>query len=149
MKLNLQCGISSGFLFTSFFMLLISRYVSKDFISLLTKEQKEEYDKVVYERRKIFTISFVVAFFLSYLFHKFHKEKSEVPLVECSNTLIFIILQYFIYNLYPKKYNMFDFVAKDEKLVKEWIKVYKQMKYDWNVGILSGLVGYILIIYLK
>ena len=71
MKLNLQCGISSGFLFTSFFMLLISRYVSKDFISLLNKEQKEYYDKVVYERRKIFTISFVIALFLSYLYHKF------------------------------------------------------------------------------
>lgn len=149
MKLNLQCGISSGFLFTSFFMLLISRYVSKDFISLLNKEQKEYYDQVVYERRKIFIISFVLALFLSYLYHKFHKENSEVPLVECSNTLVFIILQYFTYNLYPKKYNMFDFVAKDEKLVKGWIKVNKQMKYDWNVGILSGLVGYILIIYLK
>ena len=44
---------------------------------------------------------------------------------------------------------MFDFVAEDEKLVKEWIKVDQQMKYDWNVGIISGLVGYILIIYLK
>ena len=149
MKINLQCGLSSGFLFTSFFMLLISRYVSKDFISLLNKEQKEQYDKVVYERRKILTISVIISFMLAYLFHKFHKEQSDLPLIECSNTLIFILLQYFIYNLYPKKYNMFDFVAKEEKLITEWIKVYKQMKYDWTVGVLSGLVGYILLIYLK
>ena len=149
MKLNLQCGVSAGFIFTSFFMLLISRYVSKDFVSLLNNEQKEEYDKVIYERRKILTISFVVSFFLSYLFNKFHKNNSSVPLIECSNTLVFVLLQYFIYTLYPKKYNMFDFVKNDSKLNEEWIKVYKQMKYDWTVGILSGIIGYVLIIYLK
>tara|TARA_E500000331_G_scaffold304305_1_gene307316 strand:+ start:95 stop:487 length:393 start_codon:yes stop_codon:yes gene_type:complete len=130
-------------------MLLISRYVSKDFTSSLNDKLKEKYEQVVYERRKIFVISFVVSFFLTYLFDKFHKENSHIPIIECSNTLIFVILQYFIYNLYPKKYNMFDFILDDKNLMKEWIKVYKQMNYDWNVGILSGLIGYILLVYLK
>jgi hypothetical protein len=130
-------------------MLLISKYHNKDFVALLNEKQKEEFDKVLYEKKKIFTISIIISFMLSYFFHKFHKEQSDTPLIECSNTLIFILLQYFIFNLYPKKYNMFDIVLKDEKLTREWFKVYKQMKYDWTVGILSGIIGYILLVYLK
>ena len=52
MKINLQCGVSYGFLFTSFFMLLISKYHNKDFVALLNEKQKEEFDKVLYEKKK-------------------------------------------------------------------------------------------------
>ena len=144
MKLNFQCGISFAFLFTSFFMMISSK---KDkFKDSLGEKYLEIYTKIVNERREIWFLSTVIGIIVTYLYHNNFSMGTNTKILACSNTLVFFLVQYFVYNLYPKKNWMLDHIS-EKKDIKSWLEMYKNMKKKWHYGLIIGLLGYLFINY--
>ena len=144
MKVNLQCGFSFAFLFTSFFMMLSSK--KGEFIDNLGKGKLSIYKKIVKERRNIWFLSTVSAIIISFIYHKNFSSGDNNKILACSNTLVFFLVQYFVYSLYPKKNWMLDNLS-EKKDIKNWLKMYKKMKNRWHLGLILGLIGYLFVNY--
>ena len=71
---------------------------------------------------------------------------TNTKILACSNTLVFFLVQYFVYNLYPKKNWMLDHIS-EKKDIKAWLEMYKNMKKKWHYGLIIGLLGYLFINY--
>lgn len=144
MKLNFQCSISFAFLFTSFYMMISSK---KDkFKNSLGNKYLKIYSKVVDERRKIWYLSTVIGILVTYVYHINFSIGENAKFLACSNTLVFFLVQYFVYNLHPKKNWMLDHIS-EKKDIKNWLKMYKKMKKNWHIGLVLGLFGYLFINY--
>ena len=144
MKLNFQCGISFAFLFTSFLMMISSK---KDkFKDNLGEKYLEIYTKIVNERREIWFLSTVIGIIVTYVYHNNFSMGTNTKILACSNTLVFFLVQYFVYSLYPKKNWMLNHIS-EKKDIKAWLEMYKSMKKKWHYGLIIGLLGYLFINY--
>jgi hypothetical protein len=144
MKINFQCGLSVGFLFTSFLMMFLSK--GSKFEKSLDKDKLKMYKKVVSERRNIWFLSTVIGVIASYVYHKNFSISDNSKFLACSNTLVFFLVQYFVYTLHPKKNWVLNNLEKKED-VSNWLKMYRKMKYKWHIGIIMGLIGYVMFNY--
>ena len=110
------------------------------FMSLLNREQKNTYTKIIKERVFIYLLGTVVGILLAITYNKFYKFNI------CISLTIIFITQMIIYKIYPKStYMMYH--LKNKAQTDAWMDIYTHMKYNWIKSVGLGLLSYLFILY--
>ena len=133
-----------------FFSILVSMLSSKmskkhkDFKKILTVEQAKTYDDIVQERLYIFLIGLCIGIVVAFIATNYIKMNSKVNKI-CLFVTIALVVNVFVYMIYPKKKWMLKEIKDSPEAVEAWLEVYKEMKHKKFMGIGIGLVAYYLL----
>jgi uncharacterized protein YacL len=129
----------------SMIMSMLASKKSKNFVNfmnILDNNQQQIYKKIIKERMNIYIQGMVIGILLGVLFSynsSFNREQ---------RTCIFIVIalgfNYLYYSLYPKTTYMIQHLKTPEQNTA-WLKIYKEMKFRCKIGLILGIVGYILL----
>ena len=141
MKCKIHCGIGLALMMGTLFTMAGGRNkVFKNFKNDLSDEQKKIYKEIRFERMRIYIYSTLLGILVSYLYHTtINKNKDLAGLLSCQNSIIFFMVQYLSYNIWPKSKWILDYL-KSEKQIKRWRKKYSLMKSRYYIGIILGLI---------
>lgn len=149
--------IASIFIIASIYMTsrINKSTVSNAFLSTLSKEQQEKYEKITNERKSIYYKGFFYSFLLAILLlilkslllsnkiitsnmiTSILKNKYQSGSFIAGTTLL---TTYFYYILAPKTdYMVLHLESKKQK--EEWLNVYKTMQYTYHSGLALGIVA--------
>ena len=111
------------------------------FMATLSVSEKEKYERIVSERRKIYLSGYVIGLILSFLYIQMFssKEKGGYSLL-CIVAAITFLTSYFFYILYPKRQLMIVKLSKENQR-REWVNIYKKMQYHYHTGIVLGIIA--------
>jgi len=143
MACYITCALAVAFLVAYFYIMLSQKklLVSE---AVLQEGLGEIYDKIVDERAKIFILSSVIGIIGGIIYIIWRKNKVQtIPLI-CTAILIFFLIQMFIYTIYPKSDYILNHITNNEE-ARAWLNIYNQMKKNFIVGFIIGLVGYTLL----
>ena len=114
----------------------------RNFMSLLDDNQQQIYKSVIKERMNIYIQGMVIGVILAILC-TFNNKLSRQ-----NNICLFIVIalgfNWIYYSVYPKSTYMLSHLSSTEQN-KAWLKIYKEMKLRCKIGLLLGVVGYILL----
>ena len=121
----------------------------KQFVNLLEEQPdgeryKKHYEKVINERFSIYVKATIAGLIASIIITYFiiKKKYTESKFYNtCSFTGIALLIQFFVYMLFPKKYTM-SHVLVTEELREEWNDVYRVYQSSYWTGILVGILAY-------
>lgn len=113
------------------------------FMATLSVSEKEKYERIVSERRKIYLSGYVIGLILSFLYIQmfYSKEKGGYSLL-CIVAAITFLTSYFYYILHPKRQLMIVKLSKENQR-REWVNIYKKMQYHYHMGIVLGMIAVI------
>lgn len=119
--------------------------VMKDFRDSLNEKQREKYNEITKNRRKIYTNGMMLGAALSVA--PIYLLGGRKNLVSINNLCIFIstvlITSYLFYMLSPKGEYMIIHLDDKEKREK-WLKIYKKMQMNYHIGLVLGIVAVVL-----
>jgi hypothetical protein len=102
------------------------------------------YDKIAQERMTIslygYFYGFLLSLFLIYYNVKLKKEKMNTWAMVCLVMATCFIVNYFYYILSPKSDYILNHTNNSEQ-VKAWLQMYREMQYNYHMGIVLGIVG--------
>ena len=140
----ISCSISLVFIIAMVYMTYNTYDISNQYESQLSPELTEVYRKIVEERSRIYSQGFLLGIVLSLLFIfyqvKFRKTKISRLAMGCTVLSISFVVNYLYYTISPKSDYMLNHI-QDEKQAKAWLEMYRQMKKNYHVGFLLGLVA--------
>ena len=142
-----ECYLSAAFLGSSIYMMFAKGTNHKQLFDSLDDEQKIIYAKIKKERFSIWMKSTIAAVIGSVIIAKVGRAYFGINNYfnrACIGTLIYYMIQYMVYTLYPKSDYMLNHI-KNNKQSKAWLKVYKSMKNKWHTGLIFGIIGYFLL----
>ena len=139
-----SCLIASIFIVSMIYKIFFhDNKVLNNFNEVLDNKQREIYVKIINERRKIYLNGFGLGFILSLIFiflkSKHNVNIQKIPFI-CITIIITYLTTYFYYTLTPKTKYMLEYL-NNQNQVKEWLKVYKKMQFNFHFGLLLGLIG--------
>ena len=143
---SISCTISSIFLIGMiyFYNMTDKSEIVKKYKSSLTTDLQKRYDKIRTERMNISYQGYILGVVLS-LFIIFYNltikgtKMSNISLV-CTVIATAFLTNYFYYMLHPKSDWMLNHV-KDEEQVKAWLIMYKEMQYNYHMGLVLGIIA--------
>ncbi len=140
----ISCSVSLVFIIAMVYMTYSTYDISNQYESQLSPELTEIYRKIVGERSRIYSQGFLLGIILSLLFLfyqvKFRKTKMSKLAMVCTVLSISFVVNYLYYTISPKSDYMLNHI-KDEKQAKAWLEMYRQMKKNYHIGFLLGLVA--------
>ena len=140
MKLS-YCLVGISLLFSSIFMHFLKDETNfKRFVSLLTREQLQIYNKIVYERLSIYAFGVFLGIILGLIYMKYYGKNLCVFL-----TIIFVTKLAF-YKIYPKS-TMMLYHLTNKAQTDAWTDIYVHMKTTWMKSIVLGVLSYIFLYY--
>ena len=140
MKLS-YCLVGISLLFSSIFMHFLKDETNfKRFVSLLTREQAQIYNKIVYERLRIYSLGVFLGIILGLIYMKYYGKNLCVFL-----TIIFLTKLVF-YKIYPKS-TMMLYHLTNKAQTDAWTDIYVHMKSIWMKSIVLGVLSYIFLYY--
>ena len=114
----------------------------RNFMALLDDNQQQVYKSVIKERINIYIQGMVIGVILAILC-TFNNKLSRT-----NNICLFIVIalgfNWLYYSVYPKSTYMLSHLSSQEQN-KAWLKIYKEMKLRCKIGLLLGVLGYILL----
>lgn len=145
MKKCISYCLVGAALLGSMLMVMMANKKSKNFrnfIALLNDDQQQVYKSVINERMNIYiqglSLGIILAILVTY----------HTNLTKGVNVCIFIVVSLGInclyYALYPKSTYMLKHLTSSDQ-VNAWLSIYKEMKVRNYVGMLLGILGYLLI----
>ena len=122
--------------------------VFKKFENLLDGKQLENYKAIADERLNIYLQGFFIGLVLAVLSLNFVRQLKKMPTGNkvCLFITIALGFNYLYYTLYPKSQYMLEPLNTPEQ-VKAWLSIYKHMQMRVKMGVVLGLVGYLLLAY--
>jgi len=112
--------------------------IVKQYKNQLTPELQKRYEKITKERMTIsfhgYGLGLILSFFIIYL-----RKRRTFSLV-CTVMATCFLTNYFYYMLTPKSDWMLNHVNSPEQ-VKAWLKMYREMSYNYHMGIVFGIIG--------
>lgn len=111
--------------------------IKKKFMDMLSEEQKEKYEKIIEERRDIYSKGYVIGLTVAILLTM--NMKSSMNRM-CVGGAISLTINYFYYILHKKSDYMVLHLDNKEKRV-EWLKIYKTMQQRYHLGLLFGILS--------
>ena len=145
MSCNFNCLIGYGLIGS----MLATSFVPKNtgvfqrFNDSLNKKQKYIYSSIVNERFSIFSKAVLFGTILG-LFTMFIFKKKNKLLNGCKLAIVSISAIYILYNIHPKSDYMLNHLTSTEQN-KLWLETYKEMKMRSHLGIVMGIIGYLVI----
>lgn len=136
------CAISTGFIFASLYTMMVSGNEHVNLAKVLDADTVKIYDNIKKERMQLYLHGLVIGLIVATLILYLNRDTmTNTTANVCTFVLIVAVVNYFYYNLMPKKDWLLNHLKTPEQN-KQWLSVYKQMKYKWHMGFLIGLVGY-------
>lgn len=114
----------------------------KDFFVLLDDNQQQIYKSITKERLHIYIQGTIIGVILAIIVKYNVKFSKNVSI--CVFIVIALGFNWAYYLLYPKSEYMLNHLNSQSQ-TKAWLKIYKEMKLRSHVGLLLGVVGYILL----
>jgi len=114
----------------------------KNFMALLDDNQQQVYKSVIKERMNIYIQGMVIGVILAILC-TFNNKLSR-PNNICLFIVIALGFNWLYYSVYPKSTYMLTHLTSQEQN-SAWLKIYKEMKLRCKIGLLLGVIGYILL----
>ena len=139
------CLLGAALLGSSILAMMTSKDagVFKKFTNLLDDNQKQIYKSIINERATIYVQSLLLGLILAILVTFNLRRMSNTPKV-CLFILIALGTNYLMYSLYPKSTYMLEHLRSTEQN-KAWLAIYKEMKLRMWVGLVLGILGYLLL----
>jgi hypothetical protein len=139
----ITCALAIALISASLYIMITKNDIKGSEL-LLEAQLGDVYTKIVKERVKIYLIATMVGAIFGILYLIWMRSKmSTFPLI-CTAVLIFFIVQFMIYILYPKSDYILNHIT-NQKESKAWLNMYSQMMKKFWIGFLIGLVGYIVL----
>ena len=130
------------------FVTTSSSSVFKDFRKLLNPSQLKIYKSISSERSNIYIQGLVIGIVLAVVTELVLRKNKKYE--KLSRVCIFVIISLgfsiLYYTLMPKSTYMLKHLS-GKKQIDGWLNIYKKMKTRSYIGILVGVIGYILLFY--
>ena len=114
----------------------------KHFMTLLNDDQQQVYKSVINERMTIYIQGLVIGVILAILL------TSNGVLSRKNNICLFVVISlgfnWVYYLFYPKSTYMLNHLSSQNQ-VQAWLKIYKEMKLRCHLGLVLGVLGYIIL----
>ena len=143
---SISCSISSIFLIGMIYFYTMSdkSEIVKKYKSSLTTDLQKRYDNIRKERMNIsyqgFILGFVFSLFIIFYNLRIKSSRMNNLSLVCTVIATAFLTNYFYYMLHPKSDWMLDHL-KDEQQVKAWLIMYKQMQYNYHMGLVLGIIA--------
>ena len=137
------CGIASAF-FGGMLFLSLNPYkyeVLEQYLATLDENQLAIFRKIHKERMQIYLLGLVLGLLLGFIY--LNVSKSSVART-CTFVAIVMGVNYLFYMVYPKSTYMIKHLNTEEQ-VNAWQNVYRTMQYRQYMGMVLGLVAYVLV----
>ncbi len=138
------CVVGAAFLGASILTMMASKR-SKNFVNfrkLLNEKQLQIYEYITKERMSIYIQGLILGVLLAVLITFNSSLKGTNKL--CVFVVIALGVNYLFYSLHPKSTYMLLHLNSQQQN-EAWLNIYKEMKLRCKLGLLLGLVGYVLI----
>lgn len=121
--------------------------VTQKYLSSLTPEQRTYFQRVVNERSRLSYQGYalgaaLVAIYLVYQY--FYANAKAMSATNMTNICVIVVTvaftNYFYYILSPKQHSMLN-IIKDEKSIKNWYSMYRNMQFNYHTGMLFGIAA--------
>lgn len=114
----------------------------KRFRNLLSADQLRIYNYIAKERLSIYIQGLILGLLLAMLIT--FNSSLEGTNKLCIFVVIALGVNYLYYTIHPKTTYMLEHITSTEQNIA-WLSIYKEMKTRSMVGVLLGLIGYILL----
>jgi len=148
----LQCGLLCliGFVLLGSMLYTMSvgkkNKVFKNFEATLDEDQKKKYREIASERLNLYLQGLFLGLIVAVLAMRLKLGKmlkAKSPRV-CAFVVIALVINHVYYMAMPKSSYMLNHLNKQEQ-VDAWLEIYKHMKTRKLIGMLIGVVGYVLV----
>jgi len=146
MPCPISCIISAVFIIGMiyFYYMTDKSEIVKKYKANLPTDLKNRYEKISKERMIIsycgYIYGFILSLFLIFYNIKIKKEKLSTWAIVCLVMATCFMTNYFYYMLSPKSDWMLNHTNNSEQ-VKAWLQMYREMQYNYHMGIVLGIVG--------
>lgn len=146
MPCPISCSISAVFIIGMiyFYYMTDKSEIVKTYKEKLPSDLQKRYEKISEERLTIslygYFYGFILSLFLIFYNLKIKKERTPVWSMICLVMATCFIVNYFYYTLTPKSDYILNHTNSPEQ-VKAWLQMYKEMQYNYHMGIALGIVG--------
>ena len=146
MPCPISCSISAIFIIGMFYFYYMTdkSEIVKTYKEKLPSDLQKRYDKISEERLKIslygYFYGFILSLFIIFYNIKIKKEKTPLWSIICLVMATCFIVNYFYYVLTPKSDYILNHTNSPEQ-VKAWLQMYKEMQYNYHMGIFLGILG--------
>jgi hypothetical protein len=113
------------------------------FMGLLTADQQTVYKEISRERMHIYLMGLVLGLLLGFIY-LYHGGKSAGLARTCGFVFITMATTYLFYLLYPKSKYMLSYLTTDDQRAA-WLDVYRGMQYRHYMGMVLGVIAYVLV----
>ena len=105
---------------------------------------QQRYESIAKERMAIsyrgYVIGILISFFIIFYNLKIKKQKMNTFSLVCTVMATCFLTNYFYYILSPKSDWMLNHVTSPDQ-VKHWLQMYREMSYNYHMGIALGIIG--------
>ena len=146
MPCAISCTISAVFIIGMiyFYYMTDKSEIVKEYKSKLPTDLQKRYEKISQERLTIsyygYFYGFILSLFLIFYNIRIKKEKLSTWAIVCLVMATSFVTNYFYYMLSPKSDWMLNHTNNSEQ-VKAWLQMYREMQYNYHMGIVLGIVG--------
>jgi uncharacterized membrane protein len=146
MACAISCSISLIFIIGMiyFYYMTDKSEIVKEYKSKLPTDLQKKYEKISQERMILsyygYFYGFIISLFLIFYNIKIKKEKVSTWAIVCLVMASCFLTNYFYYTLSPKSDWMLNHTNNQEQ-VKAWLQMYKEMQYNYHMGIVLGIIG--------
>ena len=140
---KISCAVGITLLLSSVIMSVLNLKKDKfnNFVELLNPEQKKIYQEIIIERVTIYHVGMVLGIIAAYLYYVYNKKDKYLF---CKVIAIMSLVKIGFYYLYPKKPLMINSLT-DQGQVKAWADIYTVMKKRWQISLMCGFIGTLLL----
>lgn len=142
----LSCMISLMFIIAMiyFYNLTEKNNIVKHYKFFLSRDLQERYEKISKERSIISYKGYVFGFILSLgiiIYNlKIKRSKIKIGSLVCIVISTAFITNYFYYIMSPKSDWMLNHM-NNEKEVRYWLSMYREMQFNYHMGLILGIIG--------
>lgn len=115
-----------------------SSKVVKHYKDTLPSNLLERYNKISNERMRISYFGYVLGLVISLIIIINRKMSNQTKV--CVTIVVTFVTNYFYYILSPKSDWMLYHINSSEQ-IKSWLTMYREMQYNYHLGIVFGIVG--------
>jgi uncharacterized protein YacL len=114
--------------------------IVKQYKKQLSPELQKRYEKISKERMLISYYGYGLGLLLSLFVIFYLKQKKRTFSLVCTVMATCFLTNYFYYMLSPKSDWMLNHIDSPKE-VKAWLKMYREMSYNYHMGIILGIIG--------
>lgn len=144
MPCSISCMLSAIFLIGMiyFYIKTYNNKIVRNYVDTLNPTLKQRYEKIRDERLKISIKGYILGFILACIIIMSNKKLNKLSNLSlvCIVISVCFLTNYFYYMIHPKSDWMLDDIT-DEQQIKNWLEMYREMSYNYHMGLVLGIIA--------